>query len=199
MNAYNSKSEIISTFLWLRRTIRLAVEFQDAVYSTARSLERSATILEQENPLRAAYAASLRKKARDLRDQYRRERPFHLRNLGNRLMHVCKAIDEVTTLAERCDLLGVNSVDRLRLDASERTSTIITMGLEESAIYRDRHHMDAPLAQAQSAYMMHWMTDTPEGREAADAALEEVFGYAFPLPGERPIDSEATCHKPTLH
>lgn len=199
MSLQNNKSDIVSTFLWLRRTIRLAVEFQDAVHSTARSLERSATILEQENNLRATYAASLRKRAKDLRDQYRRERPFHLRDLGEKLMHVCRALDEVTSFEERCDLLGVNPVDRLRLEPNDAANVIITMGLEESAIYRDRHHMDGPLSRAQSAHLMHWMSSTPEGRDAADNAFEGVFGYAFPLPGERPLESDTSDHKPTLH
>lgn len=97
------------------------------------------------------------------------------RQLGEALVKMAPEFDAATTFEQRCELLGVNAVDRAQLPADSGLVHIASAyGLEDSAAGRSLPHKSGPLCAAIQAHMNHVMFTTPEGRKAMDEMWERM-------------------------
>lgn len=97
------------------------------------------------------------------------------RQLGEALVKMAPEFDAATTFEQRCELLGVNAVDRAQLPADSGLVHIASAyGLEDSAAGRSLSHKSGPLCAAIQAHMNHVMFTTPEGRAAMDKMWEKL-------------------------
>lgn len=96
--------------------------------------------------------------------------------------------DQMTTLRERCDVLGVNDADRPKLADDDGLVTIVLAhGFEDSATHRGQASMDTPMFNALHAVMRQWM-DTPAGKKATTEMFDEALrpgGLFYGLPTYR--------------
>ena len=202
----------LRTLFTLRLTVRRLVAAQDEMHRLSRALERKAKLLEAESPLNGHVVKGIHDVAKTVHAEFDAMYPAKPKDYGRMLMDMAIYIDHVTTLEDRCEALNVNVADRAELTEEDGIIEIIfAHGLEDSATYRrSDNNWDKPLFRALAPAFIDFMRNTPEGRAAADAALEDVFGIVTPLPGELPIDTvvpsihdlhgqrSVEC-KPTLH
>lgn len=208
----NPKLAWLRNLFQVRLTIRRRVAAQDEMHRLTRALERKAKLLELGSPMDAHVAQGLHDASEALRTEFNAMYPTKITAYGKLIMDMAIYIDHVTTLQERCEALNVNIADRAELTEKDGIIEIIfAHGLEDSATHRrSDHNWDKPLFRVLAPAFIDFMHSTPEGRAAADQAFEDTFGFAFPLPGERPLDTpspsihsllgqSATERKPTLH
>lgn len=196
----------------LRRTLRLRATAQDEMHRATRALEKKAKRLEAESRFNGHVAQGVRDMAKSMRAEFHAMYPRKLKEYGKLIMDMAIWFDHATTLQERCEALNVNIADRAELTEKDGIIEIIFgHGLEDSATHRHSdHNWDKPLFRALAPAFVDLMNSTPETRAVTDQAFEDTFGFAFPLPGEQPLDTpspsihdlygqRATECKPTLH
>lgn len=202
-NPTDPKLAWLRNLFMIRTTIRRRVAAQNEMSRLAIALERKAKLLDGGAAVDAFLAQSYREAAAMLREEFRALYPVSLKEYGKLLMEMAPYIDHFTTLEERCEALNVNLADRAGLTKNDGIIMIVFgHGLEDSAEHRHSDdNFDKPLFRALAPAFVDFMRSTPEGREAADRAFEDVFGDIFPLPGERKDVNpfNAPDASPTLH
>lgn len=108
---------------------------------------------------------------------------------ANMLIQMAPALDQVTTLAERFDLLNVNVADRDEIDDTHNgiIELAAVYGLEDSASHRGEEGKNGALATAINAVMIDFLCKTPEGKAVGDKLFEPggLLGD-IPMYTERP-------------
>ena len=100
--------------------------------------------------------------------------------IGRSLLDLAPAVDGITTLDERLELLNCNPADRADLYKLNdpdlgMVHLIAVYCVEDSAEHRDDEWNDRPLHAAVNAEMHRVMFNTPEGRVASDKLFDGLF------------------------
>jgi hypothetical protein len=134
---------------------------------------RKARVLkERGGPFDAARIASLERMADDLSADCK---PLseNLKQSGMFLADVAPLFDAGTTLAQRCEILGVNVADRGALTEADGLHQIIfAHGLEDSASSRGLDWKDGPLFEALNLVFMDFLLNSKEGKKLGDSLFE---------------------------
>ncbi len=169
----NSSTSIVTEFLLARLTAREIDEMRKNLW-TLLAYGRRAVVKLGTNPFNAHRAESIRIELRKM-DKQCDELGEVWRGVGAALVGMAPEFDAATTFEQRCDLLGVNVVDRAQLPADSGLVHIASAyGLEDSAAGRSLPHKSGPLCAAIQTHMHHVMFTTPEGREAMDKMWEKL-------------------------
>ena len=169
----NCSKSIITEFLLTRLTAREIDEMRQNLW-TLLAYGRRAVVKLGTNPFNAHRAESIRIELRKM-DKQCDELGEVWRGVGAALVGMAKEFDAATTFEQRCELLGVNVVDRAQLPADSGLVHIASAyGLEDSAAGRSLPHKSGPLCAAIQAHMNHVMFTTPEGRAAMDKMWEKL-------------------------
>ncbi|ATD62525.1 MAG: hypothetical protein ACOH2S_27500 [Janthinobacterium svalbardensis] len=166
-------NSIITEFLFTRLLARQIGCMQQNYWSFLGPARRQVVKLKQ-SPFNAHRAESIRVLLRE-GDKQCDELGVAQRQLGEALVKMAPEFDAATTFEQRCELLGVNVVDRAQLPADSGMVHIASAyGLEDSAAGRSLPHKSGPLCGAIQAHMNHIMFTTPEGRAAMDEMWEKL-------------------------
>lgn len=101
----------------------------------------------------------------------------HMRDIGSFLIDLAPAIDAITTLDQRLELLNCNHADRSRIDEPDLGMVMLMAAycVEDSAEHRNDEWNDRPLHTCVNAEMHHVMFHTAEGRELSDKLFDGLF------------------------
>jgi hypothetical protein len=167
---------IVNQVMVIRLALRIRHATKKSAWATVRSARRTAKKVQLASPFYAAHAAKLRADADEFAELIQGANETY-RELGRTLLRLAKEFDLATTLAQRCDLLNVNVVDRANLPANcGLVDLIFIHGLEDSVMRRHEDCNDGPLFTAIQRAMIHDMSNTAAGRIAMDQAFADVFG-----------------------
>ncbi|MGV8892348.1 MAG: hypothetical protein ACOH2K_05300 [Burkholderiaceae bacterium] len=157
----------------VRRSVRQAVEILDKMGDKASRYRRQARILKaQASPFNAARIKTLEGMADEIRTDCQPLRDC-LKRWGRLMADSAPAIDACTTLAQRCEILNVNVVDRADLAEDDGLTEIIYLhGLEDSAACRKRDWKNGPMYQASATVFIDFLLNTKEGQALGDSLWE---------------------------
>ncbi|MGK5044936.1 hypothetical protein ACQ4WP_03415 [Janthinobacterium sp. GB4P2] len=169
----NCSKSIVTEFLFARFNAREIHNMRENLWALL-AYGRRAVVKLEANPFNAHRAEFIRIELRKM-DKQCDELDEVWRGVGAALVGMAKEFDAATTFEQRCELLGVNVVDRAQLPADSGMVHIASAyGLEDSAAGRGLPHKSGPLCAAIQAHMHHVMFTTPEGREAMDKMWEKL-------------------------
>ena len=169
----NSSTSIVTEFLLARLTAREMDEMRQNLWILL-AYGRRAVVKLEAKPFNAHRAESIRIELRKM-DKQCDELHEVFRGVGAALVGMAPEFDAATTFEQRCELLGVNVVDRAQLPGDSGLVHIASAyGLEDSAAGRSLPHKSGPLCGAIQAHMNHVMFTTPEGRKAMDEMWEKM-------------------------
>lgn len=169
----NISSSVVTEFLFTRLNVRELDHALEHSHTLARIGRRAVLRLEAQ-PFNKHRVEQLRVEVQEI-EKVRDEVQKIQRGLGQALIGMAPEFDAATTFEQRCDLLGVNVVDRAQLPADSGLVHIASAyGLEDSAAGRSLPHKSGPLCAAIQTHMHHVMFTTPEGREAMDKMWEKL-------------------------
>lgn len=101
------------------------------------------------------------------------EHRARLKGVGEFLLDMASTFDSVTTLTQRCEILGVNVADRGALTEEDGLVRIFNAhGLEDSAYHRNRGWKSGPLHESTVEIFIDFMLNTMEGRKLGDSLFE---------------------------
>lgn len=166
-------AECGSLLLRLKRAIRHALASRDSWVARSRIARRALARLNGAGGthlifVRRAIGAEYAEAAQRIR-----EANAVLREGGQHLFRIGDVIDRATSLQERCDLLGVSTVDRCKLPSSAGLVEIAGVHrLEASASTRGDDYKSGPFFEAIHLVLMDFLCNTPEGRACGDALFE---------------------------
>ena len=157
----------------IRRGIRQIVQALDSARAQRNQYQRQANILKHAgSPFNASRIAALESKSRAMEplcDDLR----VRLKGLGQFLLDMASTFDSVTTLTQRCEILGVNVADRGALTEEDGLVRIFNAhGLEDSAYHRNRPWKSGPLHESTVEIFIDFMLNTAEGRKIGDSLFE---------------------------
>lgn len=157
----------------VRRMIRKAVVVLDSQRDNANQYRRRASIWrEHAGTFDAARIAALDAAAAEVTALCKPMRES-LHNCGKLLTSAAPMIDAGTTLAQRCDILNVNTADRGDLTEADGVIKIIYLhGLEDSAANRKAEYNTGPLFQASQRVFIDFLTNHEEGRKLGDSLFQ---------------------------
>jgi hypothetical protein len=157
----------------IRRSIRQIVQALDSARAQRNQCQRQANVLRHAgSPFNASRIATLESvvNAIELTVDDLRAR---LKGLGQFLLDMASTFDSVTTLTQRCEILGVNVVDRGPLTEEDGLVRIFSAhGLEDSAYHRNRPWKSGPLHESTVEIFIDFMLNTVEGRKIGDSLFE---------------------------
>jgi hypothetical protein len=195
-----SAKDLLLFLVMARRDIRRIVQRLAIKHEAARQCRRTARVLKQRGgPFDAARIASLERTAAGLSDGCK---PLteNLRQSGMFLADVAPLFDAGTTLAQRCEILGVNVVDRDVLTEADGLHQIVfAHGLEDSASHRREDWKTGPLFQALSRVFMDFLLSSEEGKRLGDSLFETGGMFADVPMYTRAPDGTMTRQPPKLH
>lgn len=130
-----------------------------------------------------------------------------LKAWGYLLTDIAHVLDSCTTLAQRCDLLNVNTADRGDLTESDGLVQIIfAHGLEDSAEHRGKDFKEGAMFEALHLVLMDFLTNTEEGKALGESLFEEgglfesIATYTKDNDGNlKPLPPKLSLVKPTYH
>lgn len=165
--------EAILAFVWVRRGIRQIIQELDSASAARNQYLRQASILKHAggpfNGSRIATFESLAKAIEPTCDEHR----ARLKGMGEFLLDMASTFDSVTTLTQRCEILGVNVADRDALTEDDGLVRIFNAhGLEDSAYHRTRGWKSGPLHESTVEIFIDFMLNTMEGRKLGDSLFE---------------------------
>lgn len=170
-----TKADLISYMLWVKRLARGADEMDRQARRDLRSAKRMRMDLD-DSTLHG------RRRMRQIDQHIEAVKTWQesIRSLvagyGDCINNMAPLFDEMTTLRERCDVLGVNEADRQKLaDSDGLVMIVLAHGLEDSAMHRGQDSMDTPMFNALHAIVRKWM-DTPAGEVATRTMFDEMLG-----------------------
>ena len=157
----------------VRRNIRKAAATLDHQRDKVRHYHRQARILKAlARPFDGARIAALETLADDAATACKPLRAT-LNASGQLLSDLAPMIDAGTTLAQRCEILNVNTADRACLTEADGLHMIVfAHGLEDSAARRRRDWNDGPLFQASHQVFIDFMLRTREGRALGNSMFQ---------------------------
>ncbi len=157
----------------VRRGVRGVTLRKEQLSGAAKAHERATSLMRESGTpfdqhrigVRESQAKLLRKGASDNRQL--------LQDYGRLLIDTAPLIDQALTLAERCDLLNINRVDRADLtDEDGIVQLVYLRGLEDSAEHRGQDFKDGPLFNAMALVFIDFLCNHPEGRKLGDSLFE---------------------------
>lgn len=159
----------------MRRGLRKAIATIDRQHHMARQYRRQARILrERASPFDAARIAVLETMAVDAVAACKPLRES-LKDGGKLLADTAQMIDAGTTLAQRCEILNVNTADRGALTEADGLHHIVfAHGLEDSASRQELDWKNGPLFQALQYVFMDFLMNTKEGQKLGDSLLSRA-------------------------
>jgi hypothetical protein len=182
-----------------RRDIRKTVQALSSKREEAQQCRRKARVLKQRGgPFDAARIALLERMADDISDGCK---PLteNLKQSGMFLAEVAPLFDAGTTLAQRCEILGVSVVDRDVLTEADGLHQIVfAHGLEDSASSRGEDWKNGPLFQALSRVFMDFLLNSEEGKRLGDSLFETGGMFADVPMYTRAPDGTITRQPPRL-
>lgn len=159
-----------------RRDIRKTIHALDTQREAASQYRRQARKLKERGGLfDASRVASLNSAAEvaDVASELLRE---DLKASGEFLADFAPMFDAGTTLAQRCDILGVNMTDRGDLTEKDGLMRIVNgHGLEDSAYHRGEDWKSGPLYRATETVMMDFLLNTAEGQALGNSLCNSLF------------------------
>lgn len=157
----------------VRRSIRQIVQALDSARAQRNQYQRQANILKRAgSPFNASRIAALESKSRAM-EPWCDDLRARLKGLGQFLLDMASTFDSVTTLTQRCEILGVNVVDRGALTEEDGLVRIFNAhGLEDSAYHRNRPWKSGPLHESTVEIFIDFMLNTAEGRKIGDSLFE---------------------------
>jgi hypothetical protein len=171
-----NKKSIVSSFLRLRREIRLWQDLIDVRGDTMTTLLRAARRLEAGTPFDQARATVYRARHEGIKPHWSAQLERR-RELGRELLDMAPKIDAATTLEQRLDLLNVNVADRAEIRPGAGMVLIIAGHcLEDSAAHRRDEGANGPLFNSVHLEIVITMSSTAKGRAAADKIMTDLFG-----------------------
>lgn len=157
----------------IRRSIRQIVQALDSARAQRNQCQRQANVLKHAgSPFNASRISTLESlvSAIELTVDDLRAR---LKGLGQFLLDMASTFDSVTTLTQRCEILGVNVADRGALTEEDGLVRIFNAhGLEDSAFHRNRPWKSGPLHESTVEIFIDFMLNTVEGRKIGDSLFE---------------------------
>jgi hypothetical protein len=183
-----------------RRNVRRVVEILEAYRATSHSYRRHARILrERASPFDGARIAALETAAADVTTLCKSMRES-LHNCGKLLASAAPTIDAGTTLAQRCEILNVNTADRGDLTDDDGMIKIIYLhGLEDSAANRKAEDKNGPLFQASQQVFIDFLTNHAEGRKLGDSLWQPGGMFADVPMYKQAADGTMKRQPPRLH
>lgn len=165
--------EALLAFVWVRRGIRQIVQELDSARAARNQYQRQANVLKHAgspfNASRIATFETLAKAMEPTCDEHR----ARLKGMGEFLLDMAWTFDSVTTLTQRCEILGVNVADRGALTEEDGLVRIFNAhGLEDSAYHRNRGWKSGPLHESTVEIFIDFMLNTVEGRKLGDSLFE---------------------------
>jgi hypothetical protein len=183
-----------------RRDIRRTVQTLSSKREEAQQCRRKARMLkERGGAFDAARIASLERMADDLSAECK---PLseNLKQSGMFLADVAPLFDAGTTLAQRCEILGVNAADRGALTEADGLHRIIfAHGLEDSASSRGSDWKNGPLFQALNLVFMDFLLNSKEGKKLGDSLFEPGGMFADVPMYKQARDGTMVRQSPRLH
>ena len=200
IDQYHPTTKDLLLFLVMaRRDIRRIVQALSSKREEARQCQRTARVLKQRGgPFDAARIASLGRMADALNTDCEPLRE-NLKRSGMLLADVAPLFDAGTTLAQRCEIMGVNVVDRDALTEADGLHQIVFVhALEDSAASRGADWNDGPLFHALHQVFMEFLLKSEEGKKLG-AGLFEPGGMFTDVPRyTRAPDGAMTRQPPRL-
>ena len=189
-----NKKSIITSFLLLRREIRLLQQLIDVRGDTMTTLLRAARHLEAGTPFDQVRAAGYRARHEGIEPHWRAQLERR-RVLGRELLEMAPAFDAATTLEQRLDLLNVNVADRADIRPGAGLVLIIAGHcLEDSAARRRDEYSDGPLFNSVHLEIVITMASTAVGRAATDKIMTDLFGTLGVKPKLQLVPTSPTIH-----
>jgi len=166
--------EIALPLITIRHKIRKAVKTLNTAHDEAYQYGRKARQLKGYNsPFYAGRIAELEQTASAIYKGMESTREA-LKAWGYLLTDISHMLDTCTTLAQRCELLNVNVVDREDLTESDSLAHIIFVhGLEDSAEHRGKDFKEGAMFEALHLVFMDFLTNTEEGQAVGDSLFEK--------------------------
>ena len=157
----------------VRRSILQIVQALDSARAQRNQYQRQASILKHAgSPFNASRIATFESMAKAIEPTVDDLRA-RLKGLGEFLLDMASTFDSVTTLAQRCEILGVNVADRGPLTDEDGLVRIFNAhGLEDSAYHRNRGWKSGPLHESTVEIFIDFMLNMIEGRKLGDSLFE---------------------------
>jgi hypothetical protein len=194
-----TKNLLLFVVCW-RRNIRRVVAILDTHRATTCGYRRQAQILRgRGSPFDGARIRALEAAAVNLATACGPLRES-LRECGKQLSHAASTIDAGTTLAQRCEILNVNTADRADLTESDGLIKIIYLrGLEDSAANRKAEDKNGPLFQASQLVFIDFLMNYEEGRKLGDSLFQPSGMFADVPTFKQAADDTMKRQPPRLH
>jgi hypothetical protein len=194
-----TKNLLLFVVCW-RRNVRRVVAILETQRAAARGYRRQARILrERASPFdsarilaREAAAAQVTTACEPMRGS--------LKECGRLFAAAAPMIDAGTTLAQRCEILNVNTADRADLNESDGLIKIIYLhGLEDSAANRKAEDKNGPLFQASQLVFIDFLMNHEEGRKLGDSLFQPGGMFADVPTFRQAADGTMKRQPPRLH
>lgn len=184
----------------VRKMVRRAVAVLESQYDNARKYRRRACILRgHAGVFDGARIAALDAAAAEVTALCKPLRES-LHNCGKLLTNAAPMIDAGTTLAQRCEILNVNTADRGDLtDADGLIKIIYLHGLEDSAANRKAEDKNGPMFQASQQVFMDFLMNHKEGRKLGDCLFQPGGMFADVPMFKQAADGTMKRQPPRLH
>ena len=184
----------------VRKMVRQAVAVLDSQRDNARQCRRQACILrEHAGTFDGARIAALEAAAAEVTALCKPMRES-LHNCGKLLASAAPIIDAGTTLAQRCEILNVNTADRGDLTEADGIIKIIYLhGLKDSAANRKAEDKNGPLFQASQRVFIDFLMNHAEGRKLGDSLFQPGGMFADVPMFKQAADGTMKRQPPRLH
>lgn len=170
-----SKSESIAIFFRFRRLIREVIAMEQGVRDEIRGAARKARKLKDTgNPFDHARIANLDATV-SAKHQLMDKIKDQILEVTKTTMALMRAIDKMTTLDERFDILNTNRADRGKVATSNDTglgALVALYGLDDSAMHRRSDSKEGAMAKAINEVMIDFLRNTEEGQALGDSFFE---------------------------
>ena len=193
-------NDLLRYIVQVRRMVRQAVAVLDSQYDNARQYRRRARIWrEHAGPFDGARIAALDAAAAEVTALCKSMRES-LHNCGKLLTSAAPMIDAGTTLAQRCEILNVNTADRGNLTEADGLIKIIYLhGLEDSAANRKAEDKNGPMFQASQRVFMDFLMNHEEGRKLGDSLFQPGGMFVDVPMFKQAADGTMKRQPPRLH
>jgi uncharacterized coiled-coil protein SlyX len=170
-----TKAEAIAAFFKFRRLIRGLIATEQSNRQKIRKAARNGRKLKDAgNPFDHARIANLDATVsarRHLMDEINGQ----ILEVTKITMELMRAIDKMTTLEERFDILNTNRADRGKVETSDDTGLVALValyGLDDSAMHRRSDSKEGAMAIAINEVMIDCLRNTEEGQALGDSLFE---------------------------
>lgn len=192
--------DLLRYVVQVRRMVRQAVAVLDSQRDNANQYRRRARVWREHAGLfDGARIAALDAAAAEVTTLCKPMRES-LHNCGKLLAGAAPMIDAGTTLAQRCEILNVNTADRGDLTEADGLIKIIYLhGLEDSAANRKAEDKNGPMFQASQRVFIDFLTNHEEGRKLGDSLFQPGGMFAAAPMFKQAADGTMKRQPPRLH